>query len=131
MSFITQFINRLFPKSDEQYQLTIVGLDYSGKTSLLCLLKEAQLPVTTAPPPRFNTEEFVAPTTSESGDKVPMIGWDIGTGCGGLTNMMGILETYIRYGDALVWMVDSTDKERLSESDDKLQHFVSVLAFKL
>lgn len=121
MSFIRQFIDRLYQKDDsDHYRLTFVGVDCSGKTTLLYLLKE-QREVTVIPTIGFNTEDFIPPSLSDDPENArkPMTGWDVGTGCG-MEYIMGIIEMYIREGDALVWMVDSTDRERLPQSREYL-----------
>ncbi|KAF9444491.1 P-loop containing nucleoside triphosphate hydrolase protein [Macrolepiota fuliginosa MF-IS2] len=127
MSYIRHFINRLYPSHEpDRYRLSFVGIDCSGKTSLLYLLKEGQQG-TVIPTIGFSIQEFTPPSLSanQNGQKL-MTGWDIGTGCG-MQYIMTAIEAYCREADALVWVVDSTDEERLPTSREELHRLLNRL----
>lgn len=110
-SIIRRFIDRCFPGNGGP-TVIILGLDATGKTTLLYLLRLGQV-MQTIPTIGFNVEEVKAPTAS--GSTVKMTAWDVGTGCG-IEHLYGVLHHYTEKGDALIWMVDSCDKYRLEES---------------
>jgi len=102
--------------------VTIVGLDYSGKTTLLYLLKLGQIVPTTSSF-GFNVETVDIPISSSK--RFRMTGWDIGTGCGGLQYLYGTVRFYLEMSSALVWVVDSCDRNRLPESINSLSRVLS------
>ncbi|PPQ80485.1 hypothetical protein CVT25_001751 [Psilocybe cyanescens] len=115
-SIIRRLMDRLYPSGNgSQITITILGLDYTGKTTLLYLLKLGEI-VQTIPSIGFNVETFDVPTSS--GKPFRITGWDVGTGCG--KRLYGLLHHYINNSKALVWMVDASDSERVSESVEAL-----------
>nr|AOC97524.1 Arf family protein [Volvariella volvacea] len=108
-SIIHRLTQRFFPK-DKGYTITILGLDTSGKTTLLYLLSTGQI-VKAIPTIGFNVETVTVQTSTST---LTFTGWDIG-GCDA-SHMRSIVAWYTTAADAIVWMVDSTDRERLSES---------------
>ncbi|RXW24319.1 hypothetical protein EST38_g1513 [Candolleomyces aberdarensis] len=128
-STLLSLFQRFYP-SDIQ-RVVIAGLDYGGKTTLLYLLKTGDV-VTTIPTLGFNVEVVEAPTSSSgsSGSKksLKMEAWDVGTGCSGLsTVIIGMLGVYMHSAKALIWVVDSADKERLTESVEILDGALAVI----
>lgn len=111
-SIVRRLLDRLYP-TDLGYTVTITGLDYVGKTTLLYLLCLGEV-VQTIPSIGFNVETIKAPTAS--GRPLTLTAWDIGGGCGGMQYMFGLISMYSANGDALIWVVDSTDHERIGES---------------
>jgi GTPase SAR1 family protein len=97
----------------------ISGLDYSGKTTLL---KLGQV-VTTIPTIAFNIETIDIKTSS--GKLFRMTGWDIGSGCSGIQYLLGMIRMYLQTSSALVWVVDSCDRNRLQESVDTLSKILA------
>ncbi|KAF8644815.1 hypothetical protein AX16_008272 [Volvariella volvacea WC 439] len=87
-SIIPRLTQRFFLK-DKGYTITILGLDTSGKTTLLYLLSTGQIV-----------------------KAIPTIGFNVETE----DVMLAIVAWCTTAADAIVWMVDSTDRERLSES---------------
>ncbi|KDR67804.1 hypothetical protein GALMADRAFT_216186 [Galerina marginata CBS 339.88] len=118
-SAIRSLLSRLYPNT-EDYTVTIVGLGGSGKTTLLYLLKLGQI-VTTIPSIGFNVE--AVNVTTATGKPFRMRGWDIGTGCG-IQYLYGVITAYINSSEALIWVVDASDKERLEESVDALKNIL-------
>jgi len=120
-SIIRRLVDRFYPDS-QGAMVTIVGLDYSGKTTLLYLLKLGQI-VPTISSIGFNVETVDIPTSS--GKQFRMTGWDIGTGCGGLQYLYGMIRVYLEMSSALVWVVDSCDRDRLPESVESLSRVLA------
>jgi GTPase SAR1 family protein len=120
-SLIRRLIDRFYPDS-QGARVTIVGLDYSGKTTLLYLLKLGQI-VPTTPSIGFNVETI--DITTSSSKRFRMTGWEIGTGCGGLQFLYGMIRVYVEMSAALVWVVDSCDQKRLQESIGSLSRVLA------
>jgi GTPase SAR1 family protein len=110
-------LNRLFPPAPTPTAI-ILGLDYSGKTTFLYFLKLGHI-VQTMPSIGFNVETVEIPTSS--GKTFKMTAWDIGTGCGGTRNLIALTRIYLTFSEAIVWLVDSSDRKRLTESVDLLR----------
>jgi hypothetical protein len=107
-STLRSLIERIYPSARGTHRVVIGGLDYTGKTTLLYLLKMNEL-VTTIPSIGFNVET-VDITTSPPGNKQLRLDmWDVGSGCGGPSLMIRMLRWYLPGAKALIWMVDSTD----------------------
>ena len=123
-STILSLFQRFYP-SDAGQRVVIAGLDYGGKTTLLYLLKTGEI-VTTIPSLGFNVEVVDAPT-STGGNKKPLKleAWDIGTGCGGSSIIVGMLRHYMQLAKALIWVVDSSDEERLVQSVEVLDRVLA------
>ncbi|TFK61052.1 hypothetical protein BDN72DRAFT_904447 [Pluteus cervinus] len=118
-TIVHNLIHKFFPPKPEP-RVTILGLDYGGKTTLLYLLRLGEV-VQTIPTLGFNIESFEVPhlaTGTGSKKKSTLVGWDTGTGCG-RQYMHWTTVMYATYGDALIWVVDSNDKERFKESIDE------------
>ncbi|TFK44095.1 ADP-ribosylation factor family-domain-containing protein [Crucibulum laeve] len=118
-SVIRQLIDRLYPKGNG-YTVTIGGLDHCGKTTLLYLLKLGEI-VPTISTIGFNIETVDVRTVS--GRNLRMTGWDMGTGCG-IQFLYGLLGLYTARADAIVWMVNLCDHDRLTESVDALKEIL-------
>jgi len=86
----------------------MVGLDAAGKTTVLYKLKLGEV-VTTIPTIGFNVE-------SVQYKNINFTTWDIG-GRGGLR---ALYRHYYQNTDALLFVVDSNDRERISEAKDEL-----------
>lgn len=99
-------IKRLFT-SDPQ-RLLLLGLDAAGKTTLLYKMQCGQV-VTTVPTIGFNVEQV------EFGKSTFTV-WDVG----GQEKIRPLWRHYYMGTDALIYVVDSTDKERLEESAEEL-----------
>ncbi|KAI9241439.1 MAG: P-loop containing nucleoside triphosphate hydrolase protein [Podila humilis] len=101
----------------EAYYIVIIGLDNAGKTTLLERIKSIFLGVPGLPPER------IAPTVGLN-SKFGRI--DIGGArinfqdLGGQTDLQSIWERYYRECHAIVFVVDSSDPERIEECRDAL-----------
>eukprot|EP00112_Aurelia_sp_Birch-Aquarium-sp1_P023053 Seg6731.1 transcript_id=Seg6731.1/GoldUCD/mRNA.D3Y31 product="ADP-ribosylation factor-like protein 4A" protein_id=Seg6731.1/GoldUCD/D3Y31 len=107
MNFIRATGERiLLPKP---FQITMIGLDDSGKTSILYRLKMNEF-VPTAPTAAFNMERIkLAKNTRLSI-------WDVG----GRENIRPLWRSYMRQADGIVFVVDSTDRKRIEEIREEL-----------
>ena len=100
----------------------ILGLDYSGKTTFLYFLKLRQI-VQTISSLGFNVETVEVPIST--GNMFKMTAWDIGTGCATPMNF-ALTRMYLTVAEAIIWLVDSSDKERLQESVDLLRELLPL-----
>lgn len=89
-------------------RILILGLDAAGKTTLLYRLKLGET-VTTIPTIGFNVE-------SVSYKNVTFTMWDVG----GQEKLRPLWRHYVSPTDAVVFVVDSTDAERLGDAQEAL-----------
>ena len=120
-SVIRRLIDRFYPDSQGP-MVTISGLDYSGKTTLLYLLKLGEI-VATFHNTWINIETIDIKTSS--GKPFRMTGWDISTGCSGIQYLFRMIRIYLYSSSALVWVVDGCDRNRLQESADYLSRILA------
>ncbi|KAF5331379.1 hypothetical protein D9611_011916 [Ephemerocybe angulata] len=114
---LRSLIHRIYPSHDAE-KVVIAGLDYSGKTTLLYLLKLGE--VVNAIPSIGVNVETVNLTTALGIDKhLNLDLWDAGSGCS-TAGGMALLRMYLPYSKALIWVVDGSDTERVSRSLDTL-----------
>ena len=89
--------------------VVVIGLDSAGKTSLLYRLKLKEF-VETIPTKGFNTEKVrVAVGTSR---RASFQVWDVG----GHEQLRPLWKSYTRRTDGMVFVVDSTELERMEEA---------------
>lgn len=100
MSLITQLLGRIFPASD--HRVLILGLDAAGKTTILYKLKLGEV-VTTIPTIGFNVE-------SVDYKRNNFTFWDVG----GCDKIRPLWRHYFQSTDAIVFVVDSNDRERMN-----------------
>ena len=93
----------------EQNRMIIIGLDNAGKTTVLYKLHLSEV-VTTVPTVGFNVE-----TVNYEGLKFQV--WDLG----GQTGLRPYWRCYYQDTNAVVFVVDSADKERLEYSRQELE----------
>lgn len=92
------------PKA-KQAQILLLGLDSAGKSTLLYKLKLAK-DIVTNPTIGFNVEMI------ELEKSLALTVWDVG----GQEKMRSVWGDYCEHTDGLVYVVDSTDRERLDAS---------------
>ncbi|KAF9050479.1 ADP-ribosylation factor [Panaeolus papilionaceus] len=122
-TIVRRLIHRLRHGATEDHMVMILGLDYAGKTTLLYLLKLNEV-VTTIPSIGYNIETVEIQTGSKP---LNFTGWDIGSGCGGMRYLKMILPMYITNSDAVIWLVDANDKERIQESVEMLVEILEMV----
>jgi len=97
---------RLFSKRD--MRILMVGLDAAGKTTILYKLKLGEI-VTTIPTIGFNVE------TVEY-KNINFTVWDVG----GQDKIRPLWRHYFQNTQGLIFVVDSNDRERISEASEEL-----------
>lgn len=90
-------------------QLTMIGLDQSGKTTLLYRLKYDQYSNTT-PTIGFNCEKVKCDSGAAKGTTFTI--WDVG----GADKTRPLWRAYIRSSEGVIFVVDSVDHERIEEA---------------
>lgn len=108
---ISSIFNRLFGK--KQMRILMVGLDAAGKTTILYKLKLGEV-VTTIPTIGFNVEtvEF---------KNINFTVWDVG----GQDKIRPLWRHYFQNTQGLIFVIDSNDRERMSEASEELQKMLS------
>lgn len=89
------------------------GLDAAGKTTILYRMKLGEV-VTTIPTIGFNVETVQFKS-------VQMTCWDVG----GRDKMRALWRHYYKDTDALIWVIDSNDRERLEATKDEMHRAFS------
>lgn len=105
--------NAPFLPNFQSLHVVVIGLDSAGKTSLLYRLKLKEF-VKTIPTKGFNTEKIkVAMGNSRA---VAFQVWDVG----GQEKLRPLWKSYTRRTDGMVFVVDSTELERMEEAKVEL-----------
>jgi ADP-ribosylation factor 1/2 len=99
-------IAKLFPKRETR--LVMIGLDAAGKTTLLYKMKLGEV-LTTIPTIGFNVETVEYKNLN-------MTVWDIG----GQNKIRPLWRHYFEGTQGIIFVVDSTDHERIEEAKDEL-----------
>ncbi|KAJ7042346.1 ADP-ribosylation factor [Mycena alexandri] len=115
------FFDRLYPRPANGYKIPLLGLNSSGKTTLLYRLKFGEV-ITTIPTIGFQVEKIRV--ARSGGPAIEMLCWDVG-GCRGFGTYF--IAPYAAGSDALIWLVDGSERERLSESVEELTRLVYTL----
>eukprot|EP01137_Pigoraptor_chileana_P020077 Opistho-2@81968 len=105
----------VFTKSDEEYRISFVGLDAAGKTTALYKLKTGGDVVTTIPTIGFNVESVRYKNTL-------LDTWDMG----GRGKMRVLWKYYLGGSSALIFMVDSNDRERFEDAQSELRSLLTL-----
>ncbi|CAE6456350.1 unnamed protein product [Rhizoctonia solani] len=115
------FLTRLFPRKKNEKRVMILGLDCAGKTTLLYRMRLGEI-VTTIPTIGLNVETFEAPT---SGHRAPLelTCWDVG----GCDKIRPLIRHYTTGADALIWVLDSNDRQRLPEANEQLKIMLDMI----
>ncbi|KAJ7376568.1 ADP-ribosylation factor-like protein 8B [Desmophyllum pertusum] len=104
---ILDWIKSLFWK--EEMELTLVGLQYSGKTTFVNVIASGQFSEDMIPTVGFNMRKV-------SKGNVTIKVWDIG----GQPRFRSMWERYCRGVNCIVYMVDAADHEKLEASRNEL-----------
>jgi len=107
---MSRVYDRLFSRDT---RILMIGLDAAGKTTLLYKLKLGEN-VPTIPTIGFNVE-------SVEYRNLHMTIWDVG----GQDRIRSLWKHYYHGTDALIFVVDSNDHERLAEARNELNAFLS------
>jgi|LakMenEpi03Aug12_release.lakeMendotaPanAssembly.Ray.scaffolds.fasta_scaffold397434_1 small GTP-binding protein len=106
----SHLLSSLFKKRN--VSVILLGLDCAGKTTILYKLKHGETPCT-IPTIGFNVEQV-------RWSKLQLTVWDMG----GQDKIRKLWNHYLTNIDALIWVVDSTDRERLTLSSKELQYML-------
>lgn len=106
----------------EEYSVLILGLDNAGKTTLLERLKADY----GEPGTRVVPNDRIAPTVGQNVGHVKIANtwiklWDLG----GQESLRSLWDSYYISSHAVVFVVDSTDRERIQECKQALDQIVS------
>ncbi|KDP47141.1 hypothetical protein JCGZ_22137 [Jatropha curcas] len=107
---ISRLVKRFLSKS--KVRILMLGLDSSGKTTILYKLKLGEI-VTTIPTIGFNVETVEYKNISFSV-------WDVG----GQQKIRPLWRHYFQNVEGLVFVVDSDDRERIAEARNELHRIL-------
>ncbi|GLC42262.1 ADP-ribosylation factor protein 3 [Pleodorina starrii] len=99
-------------RKEGEARILVLGLDNAGKTTILRALSEED--ITTITP----TQGFNIKSLSRDGFNLKI--WDIG----GQKTIRPYWRNYFDQTDALIYVIDSSDRKRLDESHDELTHLL-------
>ena len=108
-SFLSKIKGVLDSLGKREARILMLGLDAAGKTTILYKLKLNET-VSSIPTIGFNVET-VSPVKN-----VTFTVWDVG----GQDKIRPLWKHYFSNTEGLIYVVDSSDKERISESKDEL-----------
>jgi len=103
---------RKLKKSDQEARLLVLGLDNSGKTTILKKLSDEDI-THIMPTQGFNIKSLM-----HEGFKLNV--WDIG----GQKSIRPYWRNYFDQTDALIYVIDSADKRRMEETGVELQQLL-------
>ena len=106
--FLTFLITRLRGQSDQEARLLVLGLDNSGKTTILKKLSDEDI-THIMPTQGFNIKSLM-----RDGFKLNV--WDIG----GQKSIRPYWRNYYDQTDALIYVIDSADRRRMDEAGVEL-----------
>ncbi|CAF0789724.1 unnamed protein product [Rotaria sordida] len=101
-----------FPRKQE-VRILLLGLDAAGKTTALYAMKLGEL-VTTIPTIGFNVEKVEY-------KNITITTWDVG----GRDKIRPLWQHYYQKAHAIVFVVDSNDRDRISEASQELHKMVN------
>ncbi|CAG8594436.1 10796_t:CDS:2, partial [Dentiscutata heterogama] len=108
---ISKLLQGLFGK--KEMRILMVGLDAAGKTTILYKLKLGEI-VTTIPTIGFNVETVEYKNIS-------FTVWDVG----GQDKIRPLWRHYFQNTQGIIFVVDSNDRERISEAREELQRMLN------
>ncbi|KAJ1658019.1 hypothetical protein GGF44_002700 [Coemansia sp. RSA 1694] len=108
---ISSLMDRMFGK--KEMRILMVGLDAAGKTTILYKLKLGEI-VTTIPTIGFNVETVEYKNIS-------FTVWDVG----GQDKIRPLWRHYFQNTQGIIFVVDSNDRDRISEAREELQRMLS------
>lgn len=119
MAFLQNFFNKIgeFLKGlfwKEEMELTLVGLENSGKTTFVNVLASGQFNEDMIPTIGFNMRKVTK-------DNVSIKLWDIG----GQTRFRSMWERYCSGCNAIVFMVDAADMSKMESAKQELHKLLS------
>ncbi|XP_051140761.1 ADP-ribosylation factor 1-like isoform X2 [Andrographis paniculata] len=110
-SALSRFVKVLFAR--REMRILMVGLDAAGKTTILYKLKLGDV-ITTIPTIGFNVETVEYKNVS-------FTVWDVG----GQDKIRPLWRHYFQNTQGIIFVVDSNDRERVTEARDELHRMLS------
>ncbi|KAI5452888.1 hypothetical protein NCC49_006425 [Naganishia albida] len=107
---VSKLLSQLFGK--KEMRILMVGLDAAGKTTILYKLKLGEI-VTTIPTIGFNVETVEYKNIS-------FTVWDVG----GQDKIRPLWRHYFQNTQGIIFVVDSNDRDRISEAREELQRML-------
>lgn len=104
----SKFLDTVFSRKGKEQRIVMLGLDNGGKTTILYRLKMGEI-VSTTPTIGFNVESVTRKNLTFSV-------WDVG----GQDQIRGLWRHYFLNTQAVIFVVDSNDTNRLKEARDEL-----------
>lgn len=102
----------------KELEISIVGLQYAGKTTLVNSLTSGTFEEDTMPTIGFNHKEIKKGSVLSYSGKISMKVWDLG----GQVRFRDSWEKYCRDSDVIIYVVDSNDRGKLNDSFSQSQH---------
>lgn len=106
-------IQALFGTLKKESRILMIGLDAAGKTSILNKLHLNEM-LATVPTIGFSVERVEY-------KNLEMVIWDVG----GQSKIRPLWKFYMENTDAVIWVVDSSDKDRFEEAKEELEIVLS------
>eukprot|EP01091_Cochliopodium_minus_P010088 TRINITY_DN2628_c0_g1_i1.p1 TRINITY_DN2628_c0_g1~~TRINITY_DN2628_c0_g1_i1.p1 ORF type:complete len:182 (-),score=52.50 TRINITY_DN2628_c0_g1_i1:71-616(-) len=113
MGFLFSKIFATLGSTRPNTKIVMVGLDGAGKTTILYKLKSGEV-VNTTPTIGFNVE-----TVDQNNVKMDV--WDVG----GQDKIRPLWRHYFQGTDAIVYVVDTSDVDRINESAEELNKLIN------
>ncbi|KAJ6460917.1 ADP-ribosylation factor [Mycena sanguinolenta] len=107
------------------YRALILGLDCSGKTTLLYRMKLGEV-VATIPSIGWNVEDVRLKARGRTDRVLNLTCWDVG-GCGG-EHLTRFMVQHATHADSIIWLIDSSDRDRLEESMEEYSRIMAGVA---
>jgi len=107
-NFLSKIISAI--ASTKERRILMVGLDAAGKTTILYKLKLGDV-ITTMPTIGFNVEQVTY-------KKLTMAMWDVG----GQDKIRPLWRYYFQGADAVIFVVDSADRDRIDDTKGYENH---------
>jgi small GTP-binding protein len=112
---VETLFKKLFPPT-ETGRVILLGLDASGKTTLLYRLRLGEL-VTTIPTIGFNVEDIT--WSVSSGGTLKVTAWDVG----GCDKIRPLWRHYLQNSTVIIFVLDAHDRDRMDEALSELSYF--------
>ncbi|KAJ8698475.1 hypothetical protein PTI98_005181 [Pleurotus ostreatus] len=113
---VSRLLSGLFGK--KEMRILMVGLDAAGKTTILYKLKLGEI-VTTIPTIGANFFRFNVETVEYK--NISFTVWDVG----GQDKIRPLWRHYFQNTQGIIFVVDSNDRERVSEAREELQRMLN------
>jgi len=110
---VSKIVDKLQEMTSSPTKILMIGLDAAGKTSVLYKLKLNEL-VTTIPTIGFNVEHVQY-------RNLDMTIWDVG----GQDKIRPLWKHYYESADAIIYVVDSNDPDRIEEAAAELHKILA------